>query len=168
MNALDTPGIHPADTASMDDMSQLLATYAELADQANRQRFEDLLSSIARRITGDERLTQDVIESGGFVLDDVTVAIRFHDELQQIELFCDVGLPAPHAEPAAYRVALEHNLCRTYPGTTLGVHPQSGRLVATTGLHMALVTDEDHCVNAIQILADMAREVRAELRLQAG
>jgi hypothetical protein len=54
------------------------------------------------------------------------------------------------------------NLCRTYPGVTFGLHPESGRLVATSAMHMMLFTDDDACLNTLQMLAALVRQLKSQ------
>ena len=109
------------------------------------------------------------IADGGFVLNDSTVVMRHNADNDQIEFFCDVGLPEVHAREAAYRAALEINLCRSYPGITLGVHPESGRMVATVAIHSLLVADDEVCLNTLELLTRQVGQLRASgaIALQA-
>lgn len=125
------------------------------------QRFERLLQELAVRLQDraapGEAAAQD---DGAFWVDSCTVVLRRNPDNDYIEIFCDVGQPAPHDEPAAYRAALEVNLCRTYPGMTLGVHPQSGRIVATLAVHSLLVRDVDTCLQILDVLTVQVRRLR--------
>lgn len=126
------------------------------------QRFAELMPRLVRRAlaSADDHAINQAIADGGFVLNDCTVVMRHNAESDQIEFFADVGVPDPHALEVAYRAALEINLCRTYPGITLGVHPQSGRMVATTSIHSLLVADDEVCLNALELLTRQVDHVR--------
>lgn len=126
------------------------------------QRFADLMPRLVQRALAgaDPQAIDQAIEAGGFVLNDRTVVMRPNAETDQIEFFADVGVPDPHALEAAYRAALEINLCRHYPGITLGVHPESGRLVATTALHSPLVADDDVCLQTLEHLTRQVDQLR--------
>ncbi len=154
---------HPA--TSLSHMEEALTEYSESLMRESRQRFEELLARVAQRITGTVESAQEALASGSFFVNESTVVIRYDEDLTQIEIFCDVGLPEPYAENSVYRAALEHNLCRTYPGVSFGIHPDSGRLVATTALLLSMVADDEMCLNTVQMLTDLAQEVRHTLRL---
>ena len=89
-----------------------------------------------------------------------TVVLRLNPHTDCLEMFCDVGLPEVHAREAAYRAALEINLCRSYPGITLGVHPESGRMVATVAIHSLLVADDEVCLNTLDLLTRHVDQLR--------
>ncbi len=147
--------------AMPDVMAHLAAAEVESA-----QRFAALMPRVVRKALADAdpAAIEQAIADGGFVLNDSTVVMRHNTENDQIEFFCDVGLPEPHALEVSYRIALEINLCRTYPGITLGVHPESSRLVATTSIHSLLVGDDEVCLNVLELLTrqvGLLRESRA-------
>lgn len=134
-----------------------------VADEAaSAQRFAELMPRLVRRALADADAAEidQAIADGGFILNDCTVVMRHNAESDQIEFFCDVGLPEDHSLQAAYRAALEINLCRTYPGITLGVHPESGRMVATTAIHSLLVADDEVCLNALELLTRQVGQLR--------
>lgn len=167
MNTQDTAPF-PPDMPTFEQMDAALTGFSGNLMQESKQRFDDMLPRIAARLMGDDQAANAALEAGGFFIDESTVVIQYNEEAIQIEFFCDVGLPQLHAEQEVYRAALEYNLCRTYPGITFGVHPQSGRLVATTTLHLLLVADVEVCLNTVQIMTTLAKEVREALRLSAG
>jgi hypothetical protein len=154
-----------APTPSLDEMTQGLLSFSNEMDRQARPRFDDLLQRIARQLLSDDAAAQAAIDSGGFRVGDTTLVVRFNDETHQIELFADIGLPQPYAQGQAHRLALEHNLCRTYPGVTLGVHPESSRLVATTSLHLLMVSDESMCLDAMEVLAQAAADLVGQFEL---
>lgn len=167
---MNTPGTAAAQNTehqapSLKDMEEALVKSCENLMSASRQRFEEILAQVSQRITGTVEGAQEALASGCFFVDGSTVVIRYNEDLTQIEIFCDVGLPEPYAENSVYRAALEYNLCRAYPGVSFGVHPDSGRLVATTALLLSMVPDDEMCLNTVQMLTGFAQEVRHTLRL---
>ncbi len=166
MSPQDTSDGAPTESPSLDDMTQALMSFSNEMDRQARPRFEDLLQRIARQLLSDDEAVHAAIDSGGFRVGDTTLVVRFNDETHQIELFADIGLPQAHAQGQAHRLALEHNLCRTYPGVTLGVHPESGRLVATTSLHLLMVTDETPCLHAMEVLAQAVADLVGQFELE--
>ena len=125
------------------------------------QRFESLLRELAARLQDRAAPGETAArDDGAFSVDGCTVVLRRNPDNDYIEIFCDVGQPKPHDEHAAYRAALELNLCRTYPGLTLGVHPQSGRIVATLAVHSLLMRDVDTCLQVLDLLTVQVQRLR--------
>jgi hypothetical protein len=125
-------------------------------------RFASLMPRLVQRAlahAAPEAIDQ-ALADGGFVLNDCTVVMRHNPDDDTVEFFCDVGLPEPSALEATYRAALEINLCRTYPGITLGIHPESGRLVATTALASAEVDDDEVCLRTLESLTRQVGRLR--------
>ncbi len=125
-------------------------------------RFAALMPRLVRRALPDaapEAIDQ-ALADGGFVLNECTVVMRHNPDDNTVEFFCDVGLPEPQALEATYRTALEINLCRTYAGITLGIHPESGRLVATTALDSAEVEDDEVCLRTLERLTGQVGRLR--------
>jgi hypothetical protein len=131
------------------DISSLVAT-----------AFSETLRRVALRLIGEGADAEQAIAGGAFVLDDSTVVIRLNPETNFVEFFCDVGQPDTYALEAGYRAALEANLCRTFPGVTLGIHPESGRLVATMAFNGFLVDNEELFVQMLQSLVGCAKQIR--------
>lgn len=148
----DAPQTFPEQMAELDQ--QLRGTSAQI--------FEAMLPRVVERIVGPGEPTREALANGGFVLNDCTVVVRLDAETDSVEFFCDVGLPQLHSEENVYRTALEFNLCRTYPGIIFGVHPESGRLVATASTHALLVGDDDVCINTLQMLTGVVSQLRAD------
>ncbi|WP_176091393.1 hypothetical protein [Burkholderia ambifaria] len=63
-----------------------------------------------------------------------TIVVRLEEAEQVIRFYADVGLPRVDDELAACRRALQCNLVRGVRWVTFGMHPESGRLVATAVL----------------------------------
>ncbi len=126
------------------------------------KRFSTLLPRVVRRVLGEGVAAQQALQTGGFVLDDSVIVMRLNPDTSSLELFCDIGQPQPQSVEANFRTALQLNLCRTYPGVTFGLHPESGRLVATSAMHMMLFTDDEVCLNALQMLAGLVRQLKAQ------
>jgi hypothetical protein len=130
---------------------------AEAADRFNR-----LMPRVVRRVLGDGEQAQQALQTGGFVLEDAVTVMRLNPDTSMLEFFCDIGQPQAHTHEANFRAALQMNLCRTHPGVTFGLHPESGRLVATSAMHMMLFADDEVCFNALLMLAGLARQLRAD------
>lgn len=132
------------------------------------ERFEHLLRELATRVEAQDVPQEVASTEGAFLVDDCTVVLRRNPDNDYLEIFCDVGLPHPADEHATYRTALELNLCRTYPGLTLGVHPQSGRIVATVAVHSLLVHDLDTCLATLQMVTLQVRRLQDSAVLALG
>ena len=135
----------------------------ELADTvggASAGLFNQMLPRIVGGGVGTGQEGEEALAGGGFVLNECTVVLRLNAETDTVEFFCDVGLPLYHAQEAVYRKAMEMNLCRTYPGIVFGIHPESGRLVATTGTHALLMADDEVCLNTLQMLTRVVAQLR--------
>lgn len=122
--------------------------------------FEDLLRQVVARVVGDGPAAEQALAEGGFVMDGCTLALRRNPDNDFIEVFCDVGQPDPHFLDDAWRLALELNLMRTYPGLTLGLHPESGRLIATLQTHFLLLGQPDACITLLETLVRQVRRLR--------
>ncbi len=141
-------------------LAGLAAPLDDLA-QGSADRFNVLLPRVVAQVVGEGEAAQEALETGGFFLNESTVVMRLNPDNDYLEFFCDIGLPDPHHLEPNFRTALELNLCRTYPGVTFGVHPESGRLVATTATHMLLVADDEVCLQALDLLTGLVGELRA-------
>lgn len=124
-------------------------------------RFNAMLPRVVAQVVEGDEAAQEAMQTGGFLLNESTVVMRLNPDNDYLEFFCDIGLPDPHHIEANFRTALELNLCRTYPDVTFGVHPESGRLVATTATHMLLVADDEVCLQALDLLTGLVRQLRA-------
>lgn len=122
--------------------------------------FAQTLRKIVRRVLGDGTESEQALADGGFMMNGRMVVLRLNTETDHAELFCDVGQPESCDLEATYRAALEANLCRRFPGITLGVHPDSGRLVATLALNGLMVDDEDFCMMILENLTRAAWQIR--------
>lgn len=153
---------HP-DTTSQDTAQTFPEQMAAIEQQLtgmSTEIFEAMLPRVVERMVGPGEATREALANGGFVLNDCTVVMRLNAETDSVEFFCDVGLPHPHSEQNVYRTALEFNLCRTYPGIVFGVHPESGRLVATASTHALLVSDDEVCIHTLQMLTGVVSQLR--------
>lgn len=122
--------------------------------------FTQTLRRIVLRTMGDGPEADQALAEGALVLQGRTVVMRLNSQTDFVELFCDIGQPAADRLEAVYRHALEANLCRRFPGATLGIHPESGRLVATLALNGLMVDNDDLCMTALDLLARCASEIR--------
>ncbi len=167
MNEHMTPSVESAHEPmpALEDMLKGVLATSEHLVRESRQRFNEIFPRLALRLMGTEARADAALKSGGFLIDESTVVIRYDETRVEIQFFCDIGLPETYEETVIYRSALEYNLCRTYPGITLGVHPDSGRLVATTALSFLLVADDEVCFNTVEILVHCAKQVRQALRI---
>ncbi|MEY4712963.1 MAG: hypothetical protein RIS88_2413 [Pseudomonadota bacterium] len=142
-------------------LTDALASAQEVAAEA-AARFNRLMPRVVRRVLGEGEQAQQALQTGGFVLDDAVIVMRLNSDSSMLEFFCDIGQPQPQTHEANFRTALQMNLCRTHPGVTFGLHPESGRLVATSAMHMMLFADDEVCFNALQMLAGLVRQLRAD------
>jgi hypothetical protein len=149
----------PGSPGTSDALVQAGVDYGQALAAESRSRFQDMLPRIVERVVGPAQ-AREALDHGGFLLNESTVVLRHNPDTHAVEFFCDVGLPPAHAREAAFRVALEMNLCRTHPGITFGVHPESGRMVATTAIHSMLIADDEVCVHTLQMLTRVVRELR--------
>ncbi len=142
-------------------LTDALASAHEIAAEA-AERFNRLMPRVVRRVLGEGEQAQQALQTGGFVLDDAVIVMRLNPDTSMLEFFCDIGQPQAHTHEANFRTALQMNLCRTHPGVTFGLHPESGRLVATSAMHMMLFADDEVCFNALQMLAGLVRQLRID------
>ena len=152
---------NPLDGMDLDAMMEEIISMAEGMDRNAQERYTEMLPRLVVTVTGDDQQLPEAIASGRLVVDDCTFALRFNADSGQLEFFCDVGVPAYHSREETYRKALKVNLCRTNPGIAMGVHPSSGRIVATASLHMLMVSDASVCVQMIDPHKGVVRELRA-------
>lgn len=130
-----------------------LAHGLDAQDRQAREAFETLYQDLLHHLLPDARDAERAREDGGFVLHGRTVVVRHDLETDTLECFCDVGQPAAGAGDQAWRAALEMNLRRDWRGLFLGLHPASGRLVATTATPRVLVPDAPSLVPVLEMLA---------------
>lgn len=131
----------------------------ELSDMVKASFAESLRRIIARTV-GQGPAADQALEDGGFLINDRMVVVRLNPDTDFVELFCDIGQPDPHYLESVYRAALEANLCRKFPGLTLGVHPESGRLVGTLAVDGLMFDDEELCMTILETLTCGAWHVR--------
>lgn len=165
MNETEGNAPNGADFTAM--MDELLSIAGDMGRKAE-ERYADLLPRLVVSLTGDDAQVPEALASGRLMLDGFTFALRLNAQSGQLEFFCDVGVPASHSREEVFRKCLEFNLCRTVPGIALGAHPDSGRVVATSSLHMMMVNDESVCVQMIETLRGLVQELRSsgELALE--
>ncbi|MEY4652097.1 MAG: hypothetical protein RI884_678 [Pseudomonadota bacterium] len=160
LNPQPGPAEHAAGLPEL-SLTDARVSAQEVAAQA-AERFNRLMPQVLRRVLGEGEQAQQALQTGGFVLDDAVIVMRLNPDTSMLEFFCDIGQPQAHTHEANFRTALQMNLCRTHPGVTFGLHPESGRLVATSAMHMMLFADDEVCFNALQMLASLARQLRAD------
>jgi hypothetical protein len=159
-----SPETAPAETP-LDVQLHAFVALGEACDDVSRlvaDSFAQTLRRIVLRILGDGPEADQALADGALVIQGRTVVMRLNPQTDFVELFCDIGQPAVPSLEAVYRAALEANLCRRFPGVTLGLHPESGRLVATSAMHMMLFTDDDACLNTLQMLAALVRQLKSQ------
>jgi len=122
--------------------------------------FAHLMRQVVRRAVGDGPAADQALSDGGFLMNERMVVMRLNTDIDHVEVFCDVGQPESYSLEATYRAALEANLCRQFPGVMLGIHPDSGRLVATLALNGLMVDDEDFCMMILENLTRAAWQIR--------
>lgn len=130
------------------------------AAAACEARFQDLLKGTVDRLVTDPVAAQEALRTGALPVGDTLVVMRLNPQTDQVEFFADIGLPPDHQVLEAYRVVLEMNLCRTHHGVTFGVHPESGRLVATQAAHALVIADEDVSIGIVTRLARLSQDLR--------
>ncbi|TFY97943.1 type III secretion system chaperone [Ramlibacter rhizophilus] len=150
---------------SLDAMLQDLGEMGDTFRANSAARFQAMLPRMITRVLGEGDAARQALADGGFVMNEATVVLRLNPDTDQVEIFCDVGVPDPHGLERAYRAALELNLCRTYPGVVFGVHPESGRMVATTAISSVIALDDQVCINALEMLTLHVRQLRASRTL---
>ncbi|MFD0668177.1 type III secretion system chaperone [Ramlibacter sp. MAHUQ-53] len=155
------PHLHPAAEAGPTP-EDLPGGPACASAGSSEDRFNLLLPRVVAQVVGEGEPAREALRTGGFLVGESTVVMRLNPETDSLEFFCDIGLPLPWARESTLRAAMEMNLCRTHPGVTFGLHPESGRLVATTAMHMLLVADDEVCLNALALLTGVARQRRED------
>lgn len=145
-------------------MGQDLPPLAPLADDTLLDQVAaDLRASLAQALGSllhSAEAVDQALEEGACLLEGGTLAWRLNPDTLTVELFCDLGLPREDQAQAAWRFALETNLRRPCPGVYLGLHPQSGRLVATSAPPAVLLLDPEACREALESLARQTRQLR--------
>lgn len=164
-DAADAPA--PTEEEALAALEGLLASLSAQGGQAAaaaREDFQGLLADLAGALTGAAAgaAHDNALREGRFVLNECIVILRHNPGHDAVDLFCDIGLPDPHHVEQAYRVLLEWNLRRFHPGLWFGVHPDSGRLVATLSLPMALAARQ------MVALATLEAVTRLVLQLREG
>lgn len=134
----------------------------DAVNPGSQQKFDALMPRVVQRVLGDGPDADEALRTGGFVINEAVVVMRLNPDHDSLEFFCDIGQPLPHALLDTYRVALELNLCRAYPNVTFGLHPESGRLVATCAMHMLLVADDEICLQTLNTLTELASTLREQ------
>ncbi|MEJ7930298.1 hypothetical protein WG922_09950 [Ramlibacter sp. AN1015] len=123
--------------------------------------FDTIWAKVVDRLVGTGAAAEEVRSTGALVVDDCTVVLRLDPLTSLIEFFVDIGKPNPHALEAVLRTGMEMNLCRTHQGVVFGVHPESGRLVATTALPALAIADEEACLTVLRSLTRLVGDLRA-------
>lgn len=131
----------------------------EVSDMVKASFAESLRRIIARTV-GHGLAAEQALEDCGFLMNERMVVVRLNPDTDFVELFCDIGQPDLYDLEGVYRAALEANLCRTFPGLTLGVHPESGRLVGTLTLDGLMFDNEEFCMTILESLTRGAWLVR--------
>ncbi len=152
------------DNTPLDVQVHAFTEMAEAAQEVSNlvaAAFPETLRRIVHRTVGEGPLADQALVDGGFLLNDHTVVLRLNPDTDFVEFFCDIGQPEDSALEATYRAALEANLCRSFPGVTLGVHPHSGRLVATVALNGLMADNEALCMTILESLTGCVRQIRA-------
>ncbi len=134
----------------------------QMAEQVTADFTRTLSQALARLLGEGVTAEQAMTDSAAFI-DGGTLAWRLDPTTLIAELFCDIGLPEIAYTQDAYRLVLEANLNRSYPGAYIGVHSESDRLVVTSAMPAVLMTDESYCVTALSNLAAHARHLREQL-----
>lgn len=130
------------------------------------ERFEAIVRAMAEHLfgAGDTLAADSLKATGAASIDGRTLVLRLNAESDMIEMFCDLGLPDPHQRENCLATVLHANLCRSQDGVTWGLHPESGRLVATLAVHVFHV-DAEMCLMLMQQLAMAVAEIRADGKL---
>ncbi len=151
--------IYPYGAVASSPASPPIPADEQALNLAITEHYRDLLEKTVNRLVKPGDIA-DALESGAILIRDRLVVMRLNARDDQIEVFADIGLPEPAYLVSTYRTLLEMNLCRTYPGITLGVHPESGRLVASITIHALMVVDEEVCMAILTNLASFVDEFR--------
>lgn len=152
----DNESSWPLQLHAIGELDDIAQEVSEMVDTS----FQETLRRIVSHCVQDDQAAEQALTDGAFLLNDHTVVLRLNPETDFVEFFCDIGLPDPHALETTYRAALEANLCRSYPGITLGIHPQSGRLVATLAMNGLMTDNEAFCMTILENLTRCARQIR--------
>lgn len=127
----------PADHAEERDIA---AQWSALGEDSRRQ-FERVFEAMVEQLFGVGQAAREAIEAGSFAYEGATAVVRLDPHSYMVEFFYDAGQPHPHFESEDFRKLLQFNLCRAYPGIIFGVHPESGRMVATSSMPIFALTD---------------------------
>lgn len=156
------PGFDPGNPQAPLDEQALADAAAALGVECAR-RYASLMQELVQHLFGDDAvLASQALEAGSFSLDGQTVVMRLDPDNDMIEFFCDIGQPDFNRVETSYRNILELNLCRTYPGLVFGVHPESGRIVATAAMHALMLTNVEMCLGVLQTMIDCVKDIIAD------
>lgn len=103
-------------------------------------QFLDVVDTLTRTYGGEfDRSTRQFV----FQAKESTVVVRFSEADCAAQFYADIGLPAPSDQLRVYRAALEHNIVQNSHSVVIGIHPQSGRIVATYALPLRQADEFD-------------------------
>jgi hypothetical protein len=163
------PGPNPPPAAAAPEAALLQALQALVADldaehedEAARVRedFQSRLGQWVTALTGlsDGPAYDEAVREGCFTVNECAVALQHNRRDDLVDVFCDLGRPDAQDLERTYRTLLEWNLAREHPGLWFGVHPDTGRLVATLSIPLVVAVREP----VLQTLLDAAtRRIRA-------
>lgn len=104
--------------------------------------FAALLRRACSHLGLDTEQAEQVVETGCLRLADVVFVLNLNPDTSHIEILGDGGQPAPHQELELQRHLLAQVLQEELHGLALGVHPNSGHVVARAVLFFPAI-DED-------------------------
>lgn len=128
---------------------------------------QDLLAAICMHLGSSPEDSRDIAASGCLRFDEVDFVLHMNEATQHLELYGDCGLPAACDEAQLHRQLLEEALTNETPGLSLGVHPQSRRVVVKASLFVP-AADADGCLCTCVLLlaAGWARSLRERFSLR--
>ncbi len=149
--------------AALDELLDGLAAEGDRLAAEARDDFQGLLGPLITALTGLDRGDDfdRAVREGCFLLNECTVVLRHNADHDTVDMFCDIGAPEPHRLEQAYRTLLEWNLRRLHPGLWFGAHPDSGRLVATLSLPMALAARQTVTAASLEAVTRLVLQLRA-------
>jgi hypothetical protein len=139
---------------------------AATADTAAiRAHYQSLLHALCDGQAAEPATAAAIVERQACVLEDIGMEFRLNEASGEVELFLDLGRPAPGQEAAFYRRLLEIQLQQgVSPFWVLGAHPVSGHGVMMAQFLMTETGDDYSSFRLfLQVCIDIARMLRGQL-----
>ena len=141
-----------------------MQTLTQENKQRERSEFKALVLAQFCAVFGVAKSQQDaVLESGLLCVDGVNVVVRDVGNDGAVELFAELGTPAPSDRLEVYRQLLQINFLDETPGLIYGLNPRNDKVFAMCTLHGGPLEENP---NVAALLMAMAVDKIKGLRTQ--